>query len=159
MPTIITKTYIKAPRERVFDLSRSIDFHTASTQQTDETVISERKFGLLEQGEKVTWRAKHLGVYQKLTSKIPQYNFPFYFVDEMQKGIFKRFSHKHTFKEINANETLLIDEFEYKSPLGFIGKLADIIFLKSYMVNFLIIRNKQLKLFAESNKWKQFLSK
>ena len=42
------------------------------------------------------------------------------------------------------------DIFEYKSPLGFLGKIADFLFLERYMRNFLIERNTMIKEFAES---------
>ena len=88
MPTIRLKTTINAPQERVFNLSRSLDLHIASAVKTNETVISAKQTGLLGLNEEVTWRAKHLGVYQNLTSKITQFNFPHSFTDEMQKRRF-----------------------------------------------------------------------
>ncbi len=157
MPVILVKTTIQAPRERVFDLSRSLDIHITSTVKTNEKVISAKKTGLLELGEEVTWRAKHLGVYQNLTSKITSLNYPDFFVDEMQKGIFKRFSHKHIFKRISKNETLMMDEFDYESPFGVLGKIADTLFLKNYMERFLKERNQVIKEVAESREWKKSL--
>ena len=40
MPTIELLTKIRAPKELVFDLTRSIDLHKISTQQTDEEAIA-----------------------------------------------------------------------------------------------------------------------
>ena len=39
MPKIVLKTKIKAELEVVFDLSRSIDLHKISTQQTNEEAL------------------------------------------------------------------------------------------------------------------------
>tara|TARA_B100000945_G_C19946334_1_gene396383 strand:+ start:217 stop:453 length:237 start_codon:yes stop_codon:yes gene_type:complete len=69
LPVTHLKTTINAPQERVFNLSRSLDLHIASAVKTNEKVISAKQTGLLGLNEEVTWRAKHLGVYQNLTSK------------------------------------------------------------------------------------------
>ena len=156
MPRIYLETKISAPGEIVFDLSRSIDLHKISTEHTKEEAIAGRTSGLIELGETVTWRAKHLGFTQNLTSKITDYNYPFFFEDEMTQGAFKEFRHEHRF-EPHENTTLMIDIFTYKSPFGFLGKLADFVFLKKYLSNLLERRNAVVKEFAESEKWQKVL--
>ena len=156
MPIIKLDLLIKAPPERVFDLSRSIDLHQLSVSQTNEKAIAGRTEGLIELGERVTWRARHLGVYQKLTVEITAYDFPHSFVDEMVKGAFQSFRHTHTF-EAHPNGTLMKDEFDYRSPLGPLGRLADWLFLEAYMRRFLLQRNQFIKKVAESDEWKKIL--
>lgn len=157
MPKIRLETKINAPISIVFDLSRSIDLHKISTQQTNEKAIAGITSGLIKKGEWVTWRARHFGFYQNLTACITEFDQPTYFVDEMQKGIFKRFRHDHIFSEI-GEQTLMIDVFDYESPLGLLGKMADFLFLKRYMQQFLKRRNETIKHFAETEKWKEVLS-
>ena len=157
MPRIELNTEIKADRKIVFDLSRSIDLHKISTEQTNETAIAGKTSGLIELNESVTWKARHFGIYQKLTSKITEFDSPNYFTDEMISGAFRSFKHEHHFKEYNQG-TLMIDIFDYKSPLGFLGKLADTLFLENYMRDLLYRRNQIVKEFAESDKWTQVLS-
>jgi len=157
MPRIVLKTEIKAAPEIVFDLSRSIDLHKISTEQTNEEAIAGKTSGLIGMNESVTWRAKHFGVYQNLTSKITEFEQPNYFVDEMQEGAFKAFTHEHHFRELNGG-TLMTDVFVYQSPFGFLGKLADKLFLKKYMTQLLKERNRVVKEFAESEKWKKILT-
>lgn len=156
MPTLQLTTCIQSTQEIVFDLSRSIDVHKISTQKTDEEAIAGVTTGLIRLDEWVTWRAKHFGIYQKLTSKITTFDRPNSFTDEMVKGAFKSFKHQHIFKK-TEHGTEMIDIFEYKSPFGIFGKLADSIFLKSYMTNLLKERNQIIKDFAESEKWKMVL--
>ncbi|HSJ66487.1 MAG TPA: SRPBCC family protein, partial [Anditalea sp.] len=86
MPIIALQTEINADKNIVFDLSRSIDLHKLSTEHTKETAIAGRTSGLIGLNESVTWRAKHFGIYQLLTSKITEYNRPHYFADEMVSG-------------------------------------------------------------------------
>jgi len=157
MPRIELETVLNAPIERCFDLSRSIDLHKISTEQTNEEAIAGVTLGLIKLNESVTWRAKHFGVYQILTTKITEFDSPRFFVDEMVRGAFKGFRHEHHFESIE-NGTLMTDIFEYQSPFGILGKLVDIIVLKRYMTELLIKRNDTIKEFAESDQWEAVLS-
>lgn len=157
MPIIELTTTIKADINIVFDLSRSIDLHKISTQHTNEEAIAGKTTGLIGLDEMVTWRAKHFGVYQTLTTKITAHNSPHYFKDEMIKGAFKSFVHQHIFKS-QPDGTLMIDVFDYQSPLGVLGKLADVLFLKNYMTELLLKRNLVIKEVDESGKWKELIN-
>ena len=157
MPKITLTTEIKASKKIVFDLSRSIDLHKISTEHTNETAVAGKTSGLIGLDESVTWRAKHFGVYQLLTSKITEFESPNLFVDEMVKGAFKRFRHEHHFTE-SKGVTLMTDYFDYESPLGFLGKLADKLFLLKYMTDLLKERNRIVKDFAETDKWKKIVT-
>lgn len=148
MPVIYLETFIDAPIEKCFDLARSIDLHMESTKHTGETAIAGKTSGIIELNETVTWRAKHFGIWQTLTSKIIEMERPQYFVDEMVQGAFKAFRHEHRFESV-ADRTKMIDIFDYTSPLGLLGKLADRLFLKSYMRRLLIKRNEVIKRHAE----------
>ncbi len=157
MPLIELETKINSPNiERVFDLIRSIDLHKVSTKKTNEEAIAGRTSGLIGLGETVTWRAKHLGFYQELTSIITDFESPTFFADEMHKGIFKSFRHEHYLSK-NNDCVIIKDMFEYVAPLGWLGKIADVLFLKNYMKRFLEERNEVIKEFAETNRWKEVL--
>ncbi|TCI85183.1 SRPBCC family protein [Tenacibaculum sp. M341] len=156
MPTIVLFTKIKAAKKLVFDLSRSIDLHKISTESTNEKAIAGKTEGLINLNETVTWRAKYLGVYQNFTSKVTGCRDSDYFADIMLSGAFKSFKHEHFFSFKN-NITTLVDVMEYHSPLGFIGKFVDFLFLEKYMTNFLKLRNKTIKEYAESDKWREIL--
>ncbi|WP_454045175.1 SRPBCC family protein [Chryseobacterium sp. Marseille-Q8038] len=150
MSTIYLNTVINADIHYVFDLARNIDLHQQSTSKTNEKAIEGRTSGLIEENETVTWRAKHLGVYQNLTTKIISMEKPIQFIDIMQKGAFKSMRHRHIFKSVNG-KTLMTDIFEFESPLGIIGKLFNAIFLRGYLKNFLLKRNELIKTIAESS--------
>ncbi|MBB5397051.1 SRPBCC family protein [Mucilaginibacter sp. AK015] len=150
MPKIELSTTINAAIQCCFDVSRDIDIHMASTAHTGEKAIAGRTSGLIELGETVTWRAKHFGIWQNLTSKITEFNSPYFFVDEMVEGAFKSFRHEHYFDKIDDNQTLMKDVFIFKSPLSVFGNLADWLFLKQYMTNLLVKRNLVIKKEAEA---------
>ena len=157
MPRIELETTIEAAIDVVFDLSRSIDFHQDSLPESKEKAIAGRMTGLLELNESVTWEASHLGIRQKLTSRITAFERPVYFRDSMVSGAFKRFDHDHRFQKLKSKEIRVVDVFDYDSPLGLIGKCIDILFLERYMRNLIIGRNRKLKKCAESDSWQSYL--
>lgn len=155
MAEIYLETLINADVKTVFDLSRNIDFHQESTAKTNEKAIAGKTSGLIELGETVTWRAKHLGFYQTLKTKITKMESPKMFTDIMIQGAFKSMKHQHIFKE-KEGKTLMIDIFEFESPFGILGKIFNQIFLKNYLKKFLLERNRMLKDIAESFVKNQF---
>lgn len=150
MSRIELVTRIRAPRERVFDLARSIDAHVASATGTDEHPVEGKgkTSGLMELGDEVTWRARHFGVVQELTSRITAFDRPRHFRDSMVRGAFARFDHDHYFDE-DGNETVARDVFDFDAPLGPLGRIADGVFLRRYMQRFLEERMRVLKEMAE----------
>jgi ligand-binding SRPBCC domain-containing protein len=158
MPSIHLTTFIAAPAERVFDLCRSIDLHRKSMAHTNEEAIAGTTSGLIEAGDTVTWKAKHFYKTRILKSKITAMTRPLSFTDEMVSGDFSSLKHDHHFKSI-GNGTLLIDLFDFESPWGVLGKWANSLFLTNYMKGLLEQRNKIIKEYAESEKWKFVLDK
>ena len=158
MPTIHLTTFIAAPVERVFDLSRSIDVHKKSLAHTNEQAVAGTTSGLIQQNETVTWKAKHLGKVRVMKVKISSMTAPQSFTDELVNGDFKEMKHEHHFKPIK-NGTLMIDLFSFESPYGSLGKMVNYIFLKRYLRKLLERRNLAIKEYAETDKWKFLLNK
>lgn len=156
MAFIKLTTFIYAPIETCFNLARSIDAHQLSASQTKEKAISGKTTGLINKGETVTWQAVHFGIKQKLSVRITELKFPYCFTDEMITGAFKKMHHTHRFTQ-QGKGTLMVDEFYYETPLGWIGKLFDKLILKNYMTTFLGKRNSYLKQMAESNDWEKVI--
>ena len=74
----------------------------------------------------------------------------------MVKGAFARFKHEHHFK-LHNNQTIVTDIFDYTSPLGILGWAADKLFLETYMYKLLLERNRVIKEYAESGKWREII--
>jgi ligand-binding SRPBCC domain-containing protein len=148
LPVINLETWIKAPIGRCFDLARDIDLHTRSMAHTQEVAVAGVTKGLIGLGEEVTWEAKHFGIRQRLTSRITDYRRPSYFRDSQVRGAFRRFDHDHFFNEVDGG-TLMQDVFDFESPLGFLGYIADCVCLKRYLKGLLELRNKLIKEAAE----------
>ena len=153
MPTIHLTTFIAAPIERVFDLSRSIDLHKKSMVHINEQAVAGTTTGLIELQETVTWKAKHLLKTRVMRVRVTEMNKPFSFTDEMLEGDFKSMKHEHHFKKIE-NGTLLIDLFNYTTPYGSLGEIAEKLFLTNYIKKLFEQRDKTIKEYAESGKWK-----
>lgn len=156
MPLIELTTQIYAPIERVFDLSRSIDAHTASSEGTSERAVAGRTAGLIEAGESVTWEARHFGIKQRLTVEIFALERPIFFKDRMIRGAFSTMHHTHRFEQ-KGDGTVMFDAFHFTAPLGVLGRMAEWLFLTRYMRNFLIQRNQVLKQLAETDEWRRYL--
>jgi ligand-binding SRPBCC domain-containing protein len=148
MPEIELKTLIHAVPKVCFDLSLDIDLHIKSMKETNERAVGGRIGGQIKLGETVVWKAKHFGFNFSMTIKIIDLVSPLHFTDEMINGPFKYLRHQHLFEEV-ANGTLMTDLFDFQSPLGFLGRTADKVFLEKYMRNLLAKRNILIKESAE----------
>ncbi|WP_277586144.1 SRPBCC family protein [Psychrobacillus antarcticus] len=151
MPEIVHKQIINAPQEICFDLARNVEVHTKTTSHTNERAVGGVTEGLLEEGDTVTWEATHFCIRQRLTAKIVSMERPNQFKDTMVKGAFHSFNHTHDFLKVPEG-TLMIDTFDYKSPFGILGILADKLFLERYMKRFIITRSMELKKIAENDR-------
>ena len=157
MPLIHLTTFIEAPIERVFDLSRSVDLHKKSMQKFGEEPINGKINGLMNEGDEVTWKAKHLFKNRILRVKLTALERPHSFTDEQLQGDFRLMKHEHVFKPIE-NGTIMIDLFQFETGYGFFGKMLNQFYLANYMRTLLEERNKIIKQAAETNQWKNFLT-
>ena len=83
-------TVIRALQERCFDLARSVEVHLTGNVHCGETALGVKGIttGLISLGQRVTWRARHFGVWQNFTSGITVMNRPSHFQDNMIRGAF-----------------------------------------------------------------------
>lgn len=157
MPTIEIYTSIVAPIERVFDLCRSVDAHVATAGSTDERAVAGVTRGLLGHGDEVTWSARHLGRRWLLTSRITTFDRPHRFRDSMVAGVFERLDHDHEFSA-DGEVTRVRDVLDFTSPMGLLGRVADVLCVTRHMREFLVRRMRILKQIAESDSWSRYLS-
>lgn len=123
---------------------------------SNEKAVAGKMTGLINLGETVTWEATHFGVRQNLTSRITAFNRPYHFRDEQIKGAFKSILHDHYFEQ-RGDDVLMKDIFNFESPLGILGSIANKIILTNYLTKLFTERNNIIKEFAESGKWKTIL--
>ena len=114
--------------------------------------------GLIGMAQHVTWRARHFGFWQNLTSEITVMDRPTYFQDTMIQGAFRFMKHDHFFRSLPSGQTEMKDIFCFGAPLPILGRLAEIVLLRRYMRALLHERNIVIKQIAESSDWTRYLS-
>jgi len=157
MSKIHLTTFIQAPAERVFDLTRSIELHRKSMSQASEQAVAGTTTGLIGFDETVTWKAKHFFRTRILKVRITSMSRPLSFTDEMVAGDFKELKHEHHFKQVD-NGTLMIDLLHFEMPFGGLGQLADRFMLRRYLKKLLERRIQFIREYAESERWKFILT-
>ena len=152
-------TVIEAPIERCFDLSRSVEVHLLANIHSGEQALATGGItaGLPELHQQTTWRAKHFGVWQNLTSKYTAMQPPTFFQATMTEGIFRSMQADHFFRTLPSGATEMRDDFRIAAPLPLLGLLAEAMFLHRYMLALLRERNTVIKQLAESNDWQRYL--
>jgi ligand-binding SRPBCC domain-containing protein len=150
MTRIVIETKIRAPIELCFDLARDINAHRESAAFSSERVIPPgRTEGLLELGDLVAFEGRHFGIKQRFVARITGFDRPHRFDDEMVEGSFKWLRHCHEFSFSNG-VTSVRDTLEWQPPLGLIGRVADVIFLRRHMHWFVSTKQNALKVLAEA---------
>jgi ligand-binding SRPBCC domain-containing protein len=153
MPTIHLTTHINAPVDRVFDLSRSTSLHRALIRTYKMGELEGGSEGLMAWKDKISFSLKYLGRLRKLVTVIVAFDSPRSFRSQAVNGPFQSLEHTHHFKP-TGNGTLLIDILEYKPGYGLAGKLADHWIVKPFLIKYLHAKNRLIKQYGESEKWK-----
>ena len=152
-------TTIAAPIQRCFDLSRSVEVHLLANIHCGEQAlaIAGLTSGLTKLSDQVTWRAKHFGTWQNLSNEVTAFDPPTYFQVTMTKGIFRSMQAGHLFRTLPSGATEMKDLFHAAAPLPILGPLAEVLFLRSYMLSLIRERNTVIKQLAESSDWQRYL--
>jgi ligand-binding SRPBCC domain-containing protein len=123
-----------------------------------EEAVAGIRFGLIEKEETVTWKARHLFKERLMRVKITELKRGEMFIDEQMQGDFKMMKHEHYFKPCD-NGTIVIDLLHFETPYGVLGRWFNALYLTNYMKKLLEQRNKTIRDYAESNKWRKLLIK
>jgi len=122
--------------------------HADSMAKSGERIVSCPPGGMLGLGDEVTFEAVHLGVRQRLTSRIVEFDRPRRFVDEMVRGAFASFRHVHEFTD-EGGSVLVRETATWRSPLGILGAIADALVVERHLRTFLETKLSGLKAVAE----------
>ena len=156
MSYIHVTTFMEAPAERVFHLSRSIRLHKLAMKEVQAEVIQQPSGALIGPGESVSWKAKLLFRMRLWKLKVTSFQEPFSFVEEQVQGDLKTMKHEHFFKPVE-NGTIMIDQFHYTLRYGNLGNLVNSIYLRKYLQRMLEERNRLIKKVAEGNDGNKYL--
>ena len=146
---LVVETVIHAPVERCFDMARDVAAHVESAAFSGEKLVPPGKLeGTLGLGDLVAFEGRHFGMRQRFVARITEVTPPRRFVDEMVTGAFRRLRHEHEFV-MHAEGTLMRDILEWESPLGFVGRIADALFVRRHMEWFVRTKQENLKRIIE----------
>lgn len=157
MPRIHTTTFIAAPIERVFDLSRHIALYKLIFQSRKERITSGAATALVGKNETITIIAKHAGRARMSMIKITTFQQPTLFVEEQVKGDLQNYKHEHHFKQVE-NGTIVIDLLEFGFPKDIVGKFFGKVYFKKYLEELLRKRTELIRNYAETERWRAVLS-
>ena len=125
--------FMSSPKNLSKITPKSMNFQITSNNQDEKIyagmIISYKVTPLLR--IPITWITKITQVKEKT-----------FFVDEQKTGPYKIWNHQHIFKEVDEG-ILITDIITYIPPLGFIGKIANQIFIKD-RVNYIFDYRKEI---------------
>ena len=82
----------------------------------------------MDKGRLIDYTIRVMGITQRWTSLITEFDPPNRFVDEQIKGPYSFWHHTHRFQN-HGDETMITDEVKYGLPLGILGDLAHRLFV------------------------------
>lgn len=82
-------------------------------------------------GQIITYKVGILpGIKSSWVTEITQVKEQQFFIDEQRFGPYNMWHHEHWFEELPNGKTLMKDKISYKIPFGFLGHIAQSIFIK-----------------------------
>ena len=85
-------------------------------------------------GQIITYKVGILpGIKSNWVTEITQVKDQSFFIDEQRFGPYKMWHHEHFFEALSDGKTLMKDKISYKIPFGFLGHLAQKIFIKKQL--------------------------
>ena len=73
-----------------------------------------------------------------------------YFIDEQRFGPYAMWHHEHFFEALPNGKTLMKDKISYKIPFGFLGTVAQKLFVKKQLTSIFEYRKEALKTIFKS---------
>ena len=96
-------------------------------------------------GQIITYKVGILpGITSSWVTEITQVKEEAFFIDEQRFGPYSMWHHEHYFKALPNGNTLMKDKISYKIPLGILGHLAQVLFIKRQLTNIFTYRFKIL---------------
>ena len=158
MPLIRYETTVRAPPERCFDLTRSVDLHVDSSVEIAARAVGGRRAGLSVEGDTTVWSARFFGLRFRMHTRIESFARPDRFADAMTRGLLREFSHVYRFRSLPDGGCGMSDELRVRAPFGPLGRLAERIYLIDRMVHLVRVRMDRIKAVAEGDAWRRYLT-
>ncbi|GAB4459402.1 MAG: hypothetical protein OHK0029_21950 [Armatimonadaceae bacterium] len=142
MPHLEFKIEIAAPVEQVWAFYDSLDTLLQITPPPTRVRIPEPP-ERLQEGTRFTMLVQQPPFFLPIPWEcyITAHQPPHLFVDEQGRGPFAAWRHVHSFEPLPSGGTLLTDSITYTPPLGFLGTIADWLFLRRMLTQMFAYRH------------------
>lgn len=162
MFTLRDSIVVRAPVERCFLLSTSVEVVQRTLGLHPVPAESRRSSGLITAGDQLVWRGWTFGLPQMHETLITAYDRPSHFQDTMGRGRFAHFQHDHRFTALSAGvdgdeRTLMEDVVRFSMPLGWPGRIVGRVVMVPHIRGLLHRRFQLLKRMAEGEEWREYL--
>lgn len=125
-----------------FSTPRNLDFITPEDAGFEVTYLSAER---MYEGQIITYKAKVVPlVTMTWVTEIKSVDEGVSFIDEQRFGPYRLWHHRHTFEEIEGG-VLMKDLVHYVMPLGWLGSLAHVLFVRRKLERIFDFRRKVLE--------------
>lgn len=115
-------------------------------------IITSPKPAEMYAGMLITYKVRPaLGIKLGWVTEITQINHRKYFIDEQRRGPYSIWHHEHHFKEVKGGVEMR-DILYYAIPFGFLGKIANLIFVRNKVKQIFSFRKKLIEELFPSGK-------
>lgn len=122
--------FIKKDIQTVFDFFKDANNLGEITPKKLKFTITSQSTPEIQEGTVFTYKLQLNKIPFSWTTHIENWDAPNIFTDYQQKGPYQVWYHTHSFYELDQG-TLMIDNVKYRLPLGFIGDLFGLAFVKN----------------------------
>lgn len=143
---IVAEQFLPISREEAWNfLSSPLNLSTITPDYMGFEITSEiNKETKMYSGMIITYKVRPLlGIPMNWVTEIKHVEQPIYFVDEQRHGPYKMWHHKHFIEEVEGG-VIMKDQIHYRLPLGFLGDLANWMFVKKQLKGIFDYREKKL---------------
>lgn len=156
MPVLHFTNFVEAPIEVVFGLSRSVSIYKIAFQKNKVWPVAGITFGLIREGEMITWEMKFLFKKRIFSIKVFEMKINSHFEEKIINNEFIDLRHEHFFKA-TKNGTIIIDRIDYRIKNGLLRNLINK-FVVSFFEKNISRRIEVINQYALSDKWKALLN-
>ena len=90
-------------------------------------------------------------ISQIMEMEFTTYDAPNTLTDTQRQGKFKTFVQKRTFEATSRNSTILTDSVDYELPFGFLGDIANVLFVRKIISSMFTFRQQKTKELLEQS--------
>ena len=138
---LIEQQWIEKPLSEVFDFFKDAKNLEKITPEYLQFKVLSMNTKDIKEGSLINYKLKLRGIPFKWKTLISKFKENDMFIDQQEKGPYKKWVHTHTFSEVNGG-TLINDHVVYKLPLGSVGRIVAGRFVKNDVENIFSYRKE-----------------